>query len=110
VRIDAAGRQITVGVKQDLRRDIARDERRPRYLFEKGRIGYGSVVTDGDLVFTSEQAGELSYIIVNMTRAERGGQVLFQNGQSWHGLAFDGSPDAAGVEKVRYWRDTVKLK
>jgi hypothetical protein len=109
VRIDDGGRQITVGIKQDLRRDIARDHRRPRYVFDKGRIAYGSVETDGDLVFTSERAGELTYSIVNMTRAVRGGQVLFQNGQSFHGLAFDGSGETAGVDKVRYWRDTVRI-
>ncbi len=109
VKIDAGARQLTVGVKQDLRQDIARDNRRPRYLFEKGRIDFGSVETDGDLLFTSEEAGRLSYTIVDMTRAQRGSQVLFQAGQSFHGLAFDGSADAAGVDKVRYWRDTVKV-
>ncbi len=109
VRIDAGGRVITVGLKQDLRRDIARDYRRPRYLFENGRVGYGSVETDGDLVFSAEQGGELAYTIVNMTRAQRGNQVLFQNGQSFHGLPFDASTDTSGVDKVRYWRDTVKI-
>jgi hypothetical protein len=44
-----------------------------------------------------------------MTRAQRGSQVLFQNGQSFHGLAFDGSNDNAGVDKVRYWRGTAKI-
>jgi len=109
VRIDAGGRQITVGVKQDLRLDIARDHRRPRYVFEKGKIAYGPLQTDGDLVFASEAGGELSYTIVNMTRADRGGRVLFQNGFSFHGLPFDASTDTGGVDKVRYWRDTVKI-
>lgn len=109
VRIEAGGRVITVGVKNDLRMDIARDWRRPRYLYENGKIAYGALETDGDLVFASEAKGELSYTIVNMTRAQRGEQVLFQNGQSFHGLPFDASTDTSGVDKVRYWRDTVKI-
>jgi hypothetical protein len=90
--------------------DIARDYRRPRYVYEKGRIAYGPLATDGDFVFTSEDAGSLSYTIVNMTRAQHGDQVLFQSGNSYHGLQFDGTSDPAGIDKVRYWRDTVKVQ
>jgi hypothetical protein len=109
VRIDAGGRRITIGAKQDLRLDIARDHRRPRYVFDKGKIAYGAVQTDGDLVFLSEERDQLTYSIVNMTRAQRGEQVLFQNGMSFHGLPFDASTDTGGVDKVRYWRDTVTI-
>ena len=35
--------------------------------------------------------------------------MLFQNGTSFHGLPFDATSDPAGVDKVRYWRDTVKI-
>jgi len=110
VTIQAGNRRITVGAKQDLRMDIARDYRRPRYVYEKGRITYGPLATDGDFVFTSEDAGALSYTIVNMTRVQYGDQVLFQNGNSYHGLQFDGTSDPAGIDKVRYWRDTVKVQ
>jgi hypothetical protein len=109
VAIEAGSRRITVAAKQDLRMDIARDYRRPRYTFDKGRIAYGPLVTDGDLVFTARDGGALSYTIVNMTRAQYGDQVLFQSGQSFHGLQFDGTSDAAGIDKVRYWRDTVQV-
>jgi hypothetical protein len=109
VTIQAAGRVITVGVKNDLRMDMARDWRRPRYLYERGKIAYGLLETDGDLVFASEGMGELSYTIVNMTRAQRGRQVLFQSGQTFHGLPFDASTDMSGFDKVRYWRDTVRI-
>ena len=109
VRIEAGARRIIIGAKQDLRLDIARDYRRPRYLFEKGKIGYGAVQTDGDLVFLSEERNQLTYSIVNMTRAQYGERVLFQNGMSFHGLPFDASNDTGGVDKVRYFRDTVTI-
>jgi len=44
-----------------------------------------------------------------MTRAQWGRQVIFQNGLSFHGLPFDASTDTGGVDKVRYWRDTVRV-
>jgi hypothetical protein len=109
VAIESGGRTLLVGLKNDLRMDMARDWRRPRYLYEAGRIAYGDLETDGDFVFAAQNNSELAYTIVNMTRAERKGQVIFQAGQGFFGLAFDGSADASGVGKVRYWRDTVKI-
>ena len=109
VTIEAGTRRITVAAKQDLRLDIARDYRRPRYTFEKGRITYGTLTTDGDFLFASQDGGALSYTAVNMTRAQFGNQVLFQSGQSFHGLQFDGTSDPGGIDKVRYWRDTVQV-
>jgi hypothetical protein len=110
VTIQAGTRRIMVGAKQDLRMDIARDYRRPRYVYEKGRITYGPLATDGDFVFTSKDGEALSYTVVNMTRAQYGEQVLFQSGHSYHGLQFDGTSDPAGIDKVRYWSDTVQVK
>lgn len=109
VTIEAGGRRITIGAKQDLRQDITYDYRRPRYTFEQGRIAYGPFETDGDFVFTVEQGDALSYTSVNMTRAQYGTQVLFQNGTSYHGLQFDGTSDPGGIDKVRYWQDSVKV-
>ena len=109
VRIDTGDRRITIGMKQNLRQDMARDYRRPRYVFEKGKIGYGQLVTDGDLFFLSDQGDRLTYAIVNMTRAQWGEQLLFQAGTSFHGLQFDAASGTGGVDKVRYWRDTVKI-
>jgi len=109
VQVEAGTRRLTIGVKQDLRQDMAREYRRPRYLFDKGKIGYGPMVTDGDLFVVSQERDQLTYTGVNMTRAQWSDQVLFQNGVSFHGLQFDGTPTPAGVDKVRYWRDTVKI-
>ena len=109
VTIQVGDRRITIAAKQNLRQDIARDYRRPRYVYEKGRIGYGPIETDGDFLYASEAGGELTYTSVNMTRAQYGTQVLFQSGTSYHGLQFDGTSDPGGIDKVRYWRDTVKV-
>ncbi|MCK7480516.1 MAG: hypothetical protein M0C28_27250 [Candidatus Moduliflexus flocculans] len=44
-------RDIVVGVKNDLRQDMSRDYRRPRYTYEAGRIKLGGFETDGDFAF-----------------------------------------------------------
>jgi len=110
VTINDAGRLISIGVKRDLRMDIARDWRRPRYTYEAGRIAYGALETNGDFFFATREANKLAFTVVNLTRATYGEQILFDQGPSMFGLAFDGSPDKEGVGKVRYWRDTVELE
>jgi hypothetical protein len=109
VRIQAGSRSVLVGIKRDLRMDMARDWRRPRYVYEQGNVEYGPYHTDGDLLFAVEDGRSLQYTCVNMTRLDRDPKTLFQAGFSYYGLAFDGSPETKGVGKVRYWRDTVKL-
>jgi hypothetical protein len=117
VEVEAAGRTVVVGVKSDLRRDIARDWRRPRYVYEAGRVGFGDLETDGDLVVAAMpmaggklSEGRLSYTIVNLTKAVFRGRILVEAKPSYFGLAFDGSPDGPGIGKLRYWRDEVEVK
>ncbi len=110
VTISDGDRQISIGAKCDLRMDIARDWRRPRYTYEAGRIAYGALETNGDFFLTTRQDEKLAFTIVNLTRATWGGQVLFDQAPSMFGLAFDGSPDKQGIGKVRYWRDETELE
>ncbi len=110
VEIAVAGKTLTIGVKLDLRMDIARDWRRPRYTYEAGRLQFGEIETNGDFVFAAREGGELSYTITNLTKATYGDQVLYEGPESWFGLAFDASPDSGGVGKMRYWRGTVTLE
>jgi len=85
VEVEAGERKIVVGLKSDLRRDIARDWRRPRYTYEAGKIGIGEFETDGDLVVAAiplaggkPSEGRLSYTIVNLTKAVFRGRVLIE--------------------------------
>lgn len=117
VRIDSGEQTIVVAMKNDLRRDMARDWRRPRYTYNAGKIRFGELETNGDFLFASTtkikgrpDAARLAYTIVNLSKALYGSQVLFEAKPSVFGLAFDGSPDSPGVGKLRYWRDEVEIK
>ena len=109
VKIADGDRTILIGAKRDLRMDIVRDWRRPRYTYEGGRIRYDQLETNGDYMFATLSGNKLDYTAVNLTKLVYNNQVLFEQLPSKYGLAFDGSPDAPGVGKVRYWRDSVKL-
>jgi hypothetical protein len=110
VDIRTADRDFVVGVKTDLRMDISRDWRRPRYTYEAGRIGLGDFETNGDFLFATVVGDSASYTIVNLTKALFKGDVLIDAPESLYGLAFDASPDRGGVGKLRYWRDKRMVK
>ena len=103
-------RDLVVGVKNDLRMDMSRDYRRPRYTFDAGRIKVGDIETDGDFVFAASQAGSLDYTIVNLTRALYKGKALVEGGEALFGLGYDARPDRGGLGKLRYWRDKVVVR
>ncbi len=105
VVIKDGDREIVVGVKNDLRQDMSRDHRRPRYTYEAGRIRIGPVETDGDFVFTASRGAALDYTIVNLTKALFGGKTLVEAEEEQHGLGYDALPDRGGFGKMRYWRE-----
>ncbi len=109
IQIKVGSKKILVCVKNDLRMDMCRDWRRPRYTYESGKIIYGDLETNGDFVFASINRGKLNYTIVNLTKAFFKNNVLVEAKPSFFGLAFDGSPDKAGIGKMRYWRDEIDL-
>jgi hypothetical protein len=110
VTIKAEGREILVGIKNDLRQDISRDFRRPRYTYEAGRIKVGEMETDGDLIYAAVHGGELDYTVVNLTRALYAGRTLAAASEGNYGLGFDGRPDRGGIGKMRYWREKTAAR
>lgn len=110
VEIKSGNDIIQIGVKSDLRMDMIRDYRRPKYTYESGKIVYDKVETNSDFFITRKSGDKLSYTAVNVTKILYGGKLLFEQKPAYFGLAFDGSPDVQGVGKARYWRETVPLK
>lgn len=110
VRIDTPGKSTFVAVKNDLRMDMVRDWRRPRYTYDSGKITYGEFETNGDYLFATLRGEQLNYTIVNLTRALYAQQILVDVEEAFFGLAFDASPDQGGKGKLRYWRDTARVR
>jgi hypothetical protein len=117
VEIKGDDRTVVVAAKNDLRMDIARDWRRPRYTYEAGKIRFENFETNGDFLFASLKQGpnpadaiKLNYTIVNLTKAFFRDRPLFEAKEAVFGLAFDASPDGPGLGKVRYWGDEVEIQ
>ena len=110
LKIKTGDKDILIGVKADLRQDMIRDWRRPRYTYDSGRIAFGGFETNADFVFASLKNDFLEYTAVNLTKILFNGKVLHAAKPALFGLAFDASPDQAGTGKLRYWRDKKALK
>ena len=107
VEIKHGNRTINVGCKCDMRMDMIRDYRRPKYTYEAGRIEYAELETNGDFFYTDRSGKNLSFTVVNVSKIYYDGQLLFSQKPSQFGLAFDGSSDEWGIGKARYWRDEI---
>ena len=110
IEIQDGNKQIIVGAKRDLRMDMVRDWRRPKYTYESGRIKYGDIETNGDFLFAVKDGSKLAYTAVNLTKIKYKDKWLLDPKPALFGLAFDGSPDASGVGKLRYWKDLADIK
>ena len=110
VEIRVGEKKYIVGVKNDLRMDMVRDWRRPRYTFEAGRLQFGDFTTNGDFLFVSQGKDGGTYTAVNLTKIIFQDKILHETKESLYGLAFDASPDLDGSGKLRYWRDRFSLK
>jgi hypothetical protein len=110
IRFESESGSVFVGVKNDLRMDMVRDWRRPRYTYEAGRLSFGDFETNGDFLFAARRGDFLEYTVVNLTKAVFQGRVLVDVEEAFFGLAYDGSPDQGGKGKLRYWRDSAVLR
>ncbi|MBD3414154.1 MAG: hypothetical protein GF421_06970 [Candidatus Aminicenantes bacterium] len=110
IKISDHNRVIYTGVKNNLRMDISRDWRRPRYTYEAGKIRWGPLESNGDFVFAVRQKNSLNYTIINLTKALYSDQLLIEVKSDRSGLPFDGSEDKAGKLKLRYWRDSAVIE
>ncbi|MGA2585891.1 MAG: hypothetical protein ABSF88_02525 [Candidatus Aminicenantales bacterium] len=110
VQIEISGKTYFIGAKNDLRQDMSRDNKRPKYTYDAGKIRYGDFETNGDFLFASLDGSKLGYTIVNLTKALFKDKVLIENKPWLSGLGFDGGPDSPERGKLRYWRDEVLIK
>jgi len=53
IEIEDKDRTIQVVIKCDLRMDMIRDYRRPKYAYESGKIQYGKMETNTDFFYTN---------------------------------------------------------
>lgn len=110
LEIDRGGKKSVLGVKVDLETEIARENIRPRYLYELGKVQYGDFETDAHFLFATVEKNAVSYSASNVLKVLYRGRPLMEALPNTHGLQLDGSSDRVGYVKWRYWEDTVSIR
>ncbi len=100
----------TLYVKLDLDMDVARENIRPRYLYEKGKVAFGDFETDAQFFYAETGTGMLRYSASCVLKVKHGADVLMEALPNTHGLQPDGGPaNHVGYSKWRCWEDAVPL-
>ena len=101
----------TLFVKLDLEMEIARENIRPRYLYDAGRVRFGDFETDAHFLYAEETPDSIRYSASNMLKVVYRGKALMEALPNTHGLQPDGGPDNhVGYSKWRYWEEAFSLK
>lgn len=103
-------RKSILGVKIDLEMEIARENIRPRYLYDLGKVKYGDLETDAHFLFATVDKNTVSYSASNVLKVIYRGKPLMEALPNTHGLQLDGAPDRVGFVKWRYWEETVPIR
>ncbi|MBN1542858.1 hypothetical protein JW992_11985 [candidate division KSB1 bacterium] len=91
-----------LGIKTDLDRDLLKEEIRPRYTYDSGKLNYGPVETDADLVFLEETANGPKFSATHLVKLIYADQVLFDTPESQFFQVW-GKSDRKGRAKWRRW-------
>lgn len=100
----------TLGVKIDLEMDLARENIRPRYLYDLGKVKYGDFETDADFLFATIASKQVQWSASNVLRVLHKGTTLMEALPNTHGLQLDGTSERVGFVKWRYWEDSHALR
>jgi hypothetical protein len=110
IEITTGDRKSVLGVKIDLEMEIARENIRPRYLYDLGKAKYGDFETDAHFLFATVDKNAVSYSASNVLKVIYRDKKLMEALPNTHGLQLDGAPDRVGFVKWRYWEDMVQLR
>ncbi|HTO94554.1 MAG TPA: hypothetical protein VMM80_09260 [Bacteroidota bacterium] len=96
--------------KLDLEMDIARENIRPRYLWDLGKVSFGDFETDAGFFYAAAGPRTLEYSASTVLKVLYKGDTLMAALPNTHGLQPDGGSDThVGYSKWRYWEDVVPL-
>lgn len=90
------------GFKLDLDMDLLKEDIRPRYNYDSGKIRYGDVETDADVFFLNDNAGKPYFSAANLVKLVYKNQLLFDTPESQFFQVW-GKSDRKGRAKWRAW-------
>ena len=102
--------KATMLVKLDLEMALARENIRPRYLYDLGRVRCGDLETDASYAFTRQNEGRVTYSAATFTKLSYRGQTLIEAQPTTFPLQLDGAPPRVGLPKWRFWEGEVAIR
>jgi hypothetical protein len=105
----AGSRKTTCMVKLDLDMEVARENIRPRYLYDLGRVTFGDFETDAHFFHAVSDADSLRYSAATFLKVRYRGKTLVEALPNTHPLQLDGGGDRVGYSKWRRWEDAFRL-
>ncbi len=96
-------------VKLDLEMDQTRDNIRPRYQYDLGKVRCGEIETNASYVFAHENQGRLGYSAATFTKLFYRGQTLIEALPTTFPLQLDGAPPRVSLPKWRFWEGEVAV-
>jgi len=106
---DGSSKSVVL-VKLDLEMDQARDNIRPRYVYDLGKVRCGELETDASYVFARESQGRVVYSAATFTKLFYRGQTLIEALPTTFPLQLDGAPPRVSLPKWRFWEGEVTLR
>jgi hypothetical protein len=110
VEISRGASKSYVCAKLDLEMEVARENIRPRYLYDLGKVRYGDFETDAHFMYATVENGTVRYSAANVMKVLYRDKVLLQALPNTFGLQLDGAPDRTCFSKWRYWEDSVAMR
>jgi hypothetical protein len=101
---------VYVAAKTDLDYGILMANRRPRYTFESGKVGYGPFSTDANFFMARVEPETVEWAGTNLVGVRYQDQELFAAPMSTFTLEPDDWATGIGAPKWRYWEGTAEVR
>jgi hypothetical protein len=109
VEYDTGASQRVVMVKLDLEMELARENIRPRYLYDLGKVSFGDFQTDAYFFTAVQDRKSLSYSAAVFVKVLYQGRPLVEALPNTHPLQLDGGGTRIGYSKWRRWEGSIAL-
>lgn len=103
VQIDRGDETAYLCLKINLESELARENIRPRYTWEDGRIAFGDIETDAHFLYATIKGDQFKFAASQFMNIYFKGEPVMEALPNTHGLQPDGSPPKVGFTKWRAW-------
>jgi hypothetical protein len=101
------GKISTLMTKLDLDMELARENIRPRYQFDLGKVSFGDFSSDAYFLYAMQEGTSLQYSAANFLKVIYRGKTLVEALPNTHPLQLDGGSERVGFSKWRRWEDSI---